>query len=115
MNQAKAKARQERLLPGGIPRYIHCYDNGGRSADRYTVVFTGRYRHLMGGQFYYLAMSSQPFHPQGVGLSGSSQTQIDYPMYSHIGKKIGFDKLPPDCKKAVVDDYIEIWSLSHAS
>ncbi len=38
-------------------------DNGGASADRYTVVFSD------GG---YLAMSGAPTHPQGVSLSGEN-------------------------------------------
>ena len=30
--------RKENLLPQGTPRYVRCYDNGGETADRYTVV-----------------------------------------------------------------------------
>ncbi len=38
-------------------------DNGGSSADRYTVVF---------GDGSYLSMSSSPTHPQGVSMCGEN-------------------------------------------
>lgn len=50
-------SRKDQLLPGGVPKYIRCYDNGGKTCDRYTVVFTGRYRHKTGGSFLYVGMS----------------------------------------------------------
>jgi hypothetical protein len=37
------------LMPNGVPKYVRVYDNGGKSFDRYTVVFTGRYTHKTGG------------------------------------------------------------------
>lgn len=101
--------RTERLLPGGIPRYIRCYDNGGRSADRYTVVFTGRYKGRQGCD--YLAMSAYPFHPQGVGQHGWNKNVIDRPSYGHLGWKIKFSDLPEDCQKLVLQDYRDIWKL----
>ena len=27
--------RVTRLLPGGVPRYVRCYDNGGETADHF--------------------------------------------------------------------------------
>ena len=44
-------------MPGNIPRYIRCYDNQGKSFDRYTVVYTGRYRKCPRDQFRYIGMS----------------------------------------------------------
>lgn len=96
---------------------VRCYDNGGRSADRYTVVFTGRYHHLMGGcygTYLYVAMSEAPFHPQGVGMFGEADNYIDnrgYGQtggYSHLGKAITFDGLPPDCQKLVMRNCFEL-------
>lgn len=101
--------RTERLLPEGKPRYVRCYDNGGESIDRYTVVYTGRYRG--DGWFMYVGMNAAPFHPQGFGQHGESQHQIDRPKYGHLGKKIAFDVLPDDCKRLVLSDYREIWNL----
>jgi hypothetical protein len=101
-------SREDALMPGGVPRYIRCYDSGPNgSADRYTVLYTGR----TGKQHLYVGMSANPFHPQGVGQHGESDHLIDYPTYSHLGKKIRFENLPPDCQKVVVSDYKEIWKL----
>lgn len=50
--------RMKALMPDGVPRYIRCYDNGGVTADRYTVCFTGRYRHKSLGEYLYLTMSN---------------------------------------------------------
>lgn len=101
--------RKERLLPGGKPKYVRCYDNGGRSFDRYTVVFTGRYKN--DHSYEYVGMSAHPFHPQGFGQHGEHTQPIDYPTYSHLGKKISFDQLPEDCKKCVLQDYKENWNI----
>ena len=106
----KEQARRERLLPEGKPRYIRCYDNGGETLDRYTVVYTGRYRG--DGWFQYISMNSSPFHPQGIGQHGEHPTQIDRPSYGHLGKKITFDDLPEDCQKLVMQDYNAIWGLA---
>jgi hypothetical protein len=103
--------RSERLLPNGKPRYVHCYDNGGESIDRYTVIFTGRYRHKTGGEFIYLAMNAAPFHPQGFGQHGGSDKQIDWPRYGHLGRKIQFDVLPADCQRLVLSDYRDLWDI----
>ena len=102
--------REEKFMPNGIPRKIHIYDNGGRSFDRYTVVFTGNYKDR-NGYCDYLGMSENPYHPQGFGQHGGSDTIIDYPSYKHLGKKITFDKLPKDCQRAVIDDYKDIWGI----
>jgi hypothetical protein len=83
---------------------VRCYDNGGKTADRFTVVYAGRYRHLTGGDQWYVGMSCHPFHPQGFGQHGASSNDIDRPSYKHLGKRISFDALPPDCQTLVKDD-----------
>lgn len=103
--------RKDRILPNGKPKYVRCYDNGGETFDRFTVVFTGHYTHNTGGQHWYVGMSANPFHPQGFGQHGESSTQIDYPSYGHLGKKISFDKLPDDCQKCVLQTYTELWDI----
>ena len=111
------QARKERLMPNGIPRYIHVYDNGGRTADRYTIVYTRTGRSgsnrakKQNGWHQNVSMSASPFHPLGVCMHGESETQIDYPSYSHLGKKIAFQNLPEDCQKVVLNDYQEIWNI----
>lgn len=104
--------RKENLLPQGTPRYIRCYDNGGETADRYTVVFTGRYKQNTGGEFWYVGMSGNPFHPLGIGTHGSSRTQIDYPSYGHLGKKVKFDDLTENCKLCVLQTYKDLWEIN---
>jgi hypothetical protein len=102
------------LFSDNAPRYIRCYDNGGRSYDRYTVAYTGRYRHKTGGEFWYVAMSANPYHPQGFGQHGSSTSQIDWPTYGHLGKRIAFAELPDDCRKVVISDYCDLWDTRGA-
>jgi hypothetical protein len=104
----KELARIHKLIPNGVPRYVRCYDNGGETMDRYTIVYTGNYKNRV-SVCEYLGCSEYPFH--GVGIHGESNTPIDYPKYSHLGKRVDFKTLPPDVKKAVIQDYKENWEL----
>jgi len=104
------KQRISNLLPGGKPRYIRVYDDGGKSYDRYTVVFTHADKFGVEGQPV-LAMSSTPFHPQGFCQHNTYSNPIDKPAYGHLGKKITYDDLPPDCQKVVYSDYCDYWAL----
>ena len=118
MNKKTAK-RIETFLPNGVPKCVRCYDSGpDGSADRYTVVYTGRHRGK--GQFQHVGMSALPFHPQGVGMHGENWQQIDVNEWgfapamgrkNHLGKRIPFNQLPPDCQKLVLSDYRAIWNL----
>ena len=101
--------RKERLLPNGIPRWIRCYDNGGETFDRYTVVYTGHYKDRNGCD--YVGMSEYPFSPQGFGQHGWDRETIDRPAYAHLGRKVSFANLPEDCRRLVMSDYREIWSI----
>lgn len=103
--------RRTRLMPGGVPRYIRCYDNGGESLDNFTVVFTGNYRHKTGGEYWYTAMNSAPYHPQGIGQHGNSRKPIDRPKSGHLGKRISFRDLPSDCQSLVIRDYEYLWDI----
>lgn len=91
-----------------FPRYVRVYDNGGKTLDRYTVVFTGRYKKRV-GEFIYLGMSTQPFSPVGFGQHGGSDTLIDRPGYAHLGKKISFSDLPDDCQRCALTTYSTLW------
>ena len=88
---------------------IRVYDNGGKTCDRYTVVFMNRadwgftpeYIRTTGCDFYpCLGMSGAPFHPQGFGQHS------DCVLGKHLGKRIPFVELPEDCQKAVQQDLI---------
>lgn len=119
MNKTIAE-RIERLMPGGIPKYIRAYDNGGESFDRYTVVYTGNYNNIgvkkrtynPRQSYLYVGMSEHPFAPSGFGQHGETDSIIDRPAYGHLGKKITFNELPEDCKKLVVSDYKDLWELT---
>jgi hypothetical protein len=91
----------------------------GGSFDRYTVVFSGRYRKA-GEWFQYLAMNARPCHPQGFGQHGEHRTQIDAPSgfppqigdLSRFGaRRIPFHKLPEECQQLALRDYRAIWGL----
>ena len=73
---------------------LRIYDNGGKSFDRYTVVFLNRPEY--GGMFECLAMSENPFHPQGFGMHAMAM------LGGHLGKRIRFDQLPADCQRAAL-------------
>ena len=99
------------LTENGAPKYVRCYDNQGKSADRYTVVFAGNYKGR-NGRCHYLVMNSTPFHPSfGIGQHGDSDHIIDQPSYRHLGRKIGFEQLPEDCQQFVWQSYRDIWDL----
>jgi len=129
----RQQERIERLAPNGIPRYVRCYDNGGESCDRYTVVFSGNFPKGKGmmKEFPYLAMSESPFHPQGVGLHcgvgpynghsspcdciGKGGKGYAWPpaigRKNHLGTRIRFQDLPHDCQICVWGDYADYWSI----
>jgi len=110
----KQAERIKNLLPNGIPKHIRVYDNGGETADRFMVVFTGRYGHKTGKNTWILTMSAAPFSPQGVGIHSTMpyNQRPDVPTYSHLGKKIKFTNLPEDCQKCVLQDYKYLWDLT---
>jgi hypothetical protein len=105
---------------------VRCYDNGGETADRFTVCFTGRAGCLRAGgcapEYQYRAMSAHPWYPQGVGQWGSTRWRhCDVNRHGfapamgrkcHLGKRIPFAELPPDCQRLVLQDYRELWGLS---
>jgi hypothetical protein len=89
------------------PTFIACYDNGGETLDRYTVVFTRALKSVQRKKYYmYLGMSEDPY--KGVGLHGDSLKRIDWPNGNHLGKKIKFEELPPLCQLLVMEDYKEL-------
>jgi hypothetical protein len=103
MNKPKFR-KLRKSYPEGV---CGIYDNGGRSADRYTAVFDP-FRDEMDGRvyWYYLAMSAHPFHPQGAGISdctvGFRPGSCGNSGWSNAcGKVIEWEDLPEDCQTAV--------------
>lgn len=76
---------------------IRCYDNGGKTMDRYTVVYLEE-PESRPNTFACVGMSSNPFSPQGFGQHSSAM------LGRHLGKSIEFASLPSDCQKLVRKD-----------
>lgn len=101
--------RNEKLMPNGVPKWIRCFDNGGKTWDRYTVVFTHAHSFGLKGYTVGVGMSQNPFHPQGFGQHFEYRN-TDYNGRSG-GKRISFEELPVDCQRLVIGDYKEYWGL----
>ena len=89
------------------PFIFRITDNGGESADRYTVITND-------GDYY--AMSGAPFHPQGVGMTGEGidVQGVAERVEAGVERDIRWHDLPADCQRCVHDglnmgyaDYIE--------
>jgi hypothetical protein len=132
----RTKKRLESLLPGGVPRYVRCYDDG-QSRERYTVCFSGNYQRRLwkDGQttelrpgyqgrlerfrrpsrYIYMGLTEH-----GMASHGENQCPIDVDRWgfpaamgrkNHLGRRIPFADLPEDCRKLVMGDYLELWDL----
>ena len=131
LNKAQ-RARVERLLPGGIPRYMRVYDHGRDSGlgDPITIVFTGNYR-IQGlkrgespapGGYAYISANSTPTHPaMGFYQHGEHVRTIDTSSlgwapavgrkHRSLGWRIKFEDLPEAVRNLAVMDYCELWGL----
>lgn len=79
---------------------FRCFDNGGKSADRYTIV-PGRQHHRTHMDRWTRCWSAygcnaEPFHPQGIGMSCEVNMSNGT---RHLGKKVKLSTLPPDVVK----------------
>lgn len=107
--------RAQKFVVNDEPKNLRIYDNGGETQDRYTIVFTGKYKkdkdHNNNTWYKYMGLSENPYYPTGVCEYGEAKNIIDRPTYSHLGKKIPYSKLPFDCKKLVVEYYAALWGF----
>lgn len=80
---------------------LRCWDDGGKSIDRYTVVWPD-------GD--YLAMDANPYRPSGFGQhGGGTEYEPDCEkrggeLWSYLGRMISFHDLPTECQKLVLSD-----------
>jgi hypothetical protein len=79
---------------------IRVYDNGGKTYDRYTVVYMAE-PERQAKLFASIGMSEYPFHPQGFGQHGTAMPG------KHLGRRILFTALPEDCQRLVNRDLEE--------
>ena len=100
MTYRPRRANVRRWLEGAPGYVLSVHDNGGKTADRYTVAFGGRlWDPAMGSYVFILCMSGAPYHPQGVCMSG----EIDSGDRDRcLGRKIRWTDLPEPCQRAAV-------------
>lgn len=95
------KRSTARWLEGAPAPVLAVYDNGGKSADRYTVLYGAPlWEPSYGREVPARAMSEDPCHPQGVGMF----VQVPAWSRSQYGRKIKFSDLPAACQRLVRSD-----------
>lgn len=102
MNRTYTPRRSTARWLDGAPRHVlACYDNGGRSFDRFTILYGAPVWHPdMGRNVPYLAASAYPFHPQGFGQHG----EMPAANRSALGRKVRWRDLPADVQRAAIQD-----------
>lgn len=88
--------------PTILQRYgtvLRCYDNGGKTADRFTIIpprWARAYANASTSDplaWEALAANSEPFHPQGIGMHVTA-----HPGH-HLGKRVKWSELPTDVQR----------------
>jgi len=74
------------------------YDAGENEFDRYTVYYWKRFMSATTGHYAYLAASSDPCSPCGLGQHGEGK------LGRHNGKQISFSELPDAVRELVKRD-----------
>ncbi len=85
----------------GTGQRVACYDNGGATCDRFTVVYLDQPERAA-NTFAAVGMNHEPFHPQGFGQHTAAMPG------RHLGRRIAFAALPGDCQKLVKQDLAPI-------
>lgn len=106
---SKGYRRSRTDYPDGV---LGVYDNGGKTADRYTVVYEP-YVCKKRTYFPVTDMSPNPFWPQGVCLHNSFPFRPVGSGWGHKGqgRLIAFEALPKDCQRAARQDLEEMPGL----
>lgn len=79
---------------------IRIYDNGGKTADRYTAIDMEQpHRNVFGPArevlYSAIGFDEDPFHPQGFGQHTSAMAG------RHLGRRVKLEDLPPNARKFV--------------
>lgn len=90
----------------GAPGYImDCFDNRGRTTDRYSVILGGEFLNRQGGhvRLSVLDMSGAPTHPQGVSMWSEHDARdlADYRVRQHR-YRVRWADLPENIRKHVM-------------
>ncbi len=82
---------------------IDTWDNGGKTADRYTIAISGV--QWIGDVEYtcFIGSSNNPIHPQGFWHhSHEVETkQFNRESHAHLGKRISFFALPEEVQACI--------------
>ena len=121
--KTKALSREARFMPGGIPRYVRCYDSSEAddpSFDTFTVLYTGRAAtttDAYGNRAYeYVCLSghgSVPFRPADTYNPATKKHCFPPAMgrKCHLGRRVPFSAIPYGLQQTVLRDYREIWQI----
>ena len=77
-----------------LTRRCRVYDNGGRTADRYTII-------TVGCPYIRIFTSSDPSHPLGVWSATETREPVDGYEPEFFGKRISSSKLPESVAEVV--------------
>jgi len=79
---------------------INIWDNGGKTLDRYTVVFPDQ---------SYVGISEDPYHPCGFFQHGDGLKYfVKQPKTFQGDKRISFEDLPIACQLAIIQELQDI-------
>jgi hypothetical protein len=79
-----------------MPSTARIYDNGGKTADRYTLVVPSIDEP---GKLDMWGFDENPYHPQGFGQYAGSYHKMG--SYSHLGKLVSISDLPDKAQRFV--------------
>lgn len=100
-----AKRMPKRFLEGAPDHVADIFDSGPKFGDRFTVVYRPIYETHGRQYIFYRGMSGNPFHPQGVGLSGEfSPYDLSRLRESQRRRRIKWAELPPQVQACVMQD-----------
>lgn len=96
-----------------MPAHFRLWDNGGRTADRYTIMDARPYppKEYPGPWRYGVNFSENPYHPQGVGM-GVEMDSRDWAAnfrdnFRSWGKRLKtVATLSPQARKLVCEDFL---------
>jgi len=85
--------------PVAEPKNVEVYDNGGETADRYTIVFKDLPETYAGPDVYAaVAMGDDIASPQGF------YQHVEAIPGGHLGKRIPFSRLPEEHQRAIMSE-----------
>lgn len=107
------RANKKRWLQDAPEYVLDCFDNGGKTADRYTIMFTGsllirhpeysvEFKHTF---IPYLGLSDNPTHPQGFSQWGELKAAdaIGYREGVRRNERVRWLDLPEHIRQHIIE------------